>query len=118
MTKQKRRSKSFAKLVLLLFAVFAVGYLALAGAKQAFHEHFERSPTPRCNGGHRFQQADIYPAELRGDLALDTCTGQLCKTWNWTAHSAVGAAHVPYEGIPLCRILANPGSKGETAEKP
>jgi hypothetical protein len=102
----KRRSRSFAKLVLLLLLVVSAGYLAISWARHAFDDHFGESAVPKCTGDHRFQQVDIYPVELRGDLALDTCTGQLCKTWKWTARSFAGGAHAQYEGIPLCSLLA------------
>ena len=106
----KRRSRSFAKLILLLLLVVGAGYLAISSARHVFDDHLGKSAILKCTGGHRFQPVEIYPVELRGDLALDTCTGQLCKTWKWSAQSVAGAAHAQYDSVPLCRLLADPGS--------
>jgi hypothetical protein len=112
----KKRLKSFAKLVALVFLVGVIGYLVLTWAGRTLSEHFGKTPTAQCNNDHRFQQVDVYPVELRGDVALDTCTGQLCKTWQWTAQSATGAARMRYEGLPLRQLLAGRGSAGGTTE--
>jgi hypothetical protein len=41
---------------------------------------------------------------VRGDVALDTCSGQLCKTWEWVSPDK----HIQnsYQGLSLCSDLA------------
>jgi hypothetical protein len=44
-----------------------------------------------CKPDHRFERTEVYPVSLRADIALDSCTDQLCKTWDWTSKSPTNA---------------------------
>jgi hypothetical protein len=57
-----------------------------------------------CSADHRFERTEVYPIGLRADIALDSCTGQLCKTWTWTA-KAPNSAWAVYENLPVCASL-------------
>lgn len=54
------------------------------------------SPTPLFAG--------MQPA----NFALDTSTGQLCKTWDWVS---VGSPRSEVNGLPECRTLAQVARK-------
>ncbi len=43
---------------------------------------------------------------MRADIALDSCTGQICKTWNWEVKSGVNSPWKTYENAPLCKDVA------------
>lgn len=65
-------------------------------------------PAPKCASAHRFEKVEIYPMNLRADIALDSCTGQLCRTWPWEVKSSAGnSPWKTYEDAPLCRDLAS-----------
>jgi hypothetical protein len=112
----RKRLKSFAKLLCLLVLLVVGGYWVVSRVGQVSHAHFKGSAVPQYNHEGRFRQVDVFPAELKGDLALDSNTGQLCKTWKWSSQTPPGAAHARYEGIPLCSSLADPGSGGSAAQ--
>ena len=60
----------------------------------------------QCAAENRFRQTDVYPMVLWADIALDSCTGQLCRTWE----SKPKTANTPWESyadIPLCVDLPN-----------
>ena len=59
-----------------------------------------------CPADHRFQKVEVYPISLRSDLALDSCTGQLCRTWDWHAVTK-NSIWSTYEDLPTCASLPN-----------
>jgi hypothetical protein len=61
------------------------------------------APKP-CQADHRFVKSDI--PGLNGSMALDSCTGQLCKTWAWVAVSPKSSAK-QFEALSLCAELPN-----------
>jgi hypothetical protein len=63
-------------------------------------------PAPKCATDHRFEKMDVYPMNLRADIALDSCTGQVCRTWDWAPKITSGeSAWSTYESRPLCSDL-------------
>ena len=58
----------------------------------------------QCSADHRFSNMSDLPVTVRGDVALDTCTGELCKTWEWV--STVKQVQNSYQSLPLCSDLA------------
>lgn len=80
--------------VLLLLATVACDQLA---------KETETGPTrPTENRSHpigRFEKIQNF----RVDVALDTQTGQLCKTWEW--QSTNRNSPDPYENLPTCAFL-------------
>ncbi len=42
---------------------------------------------------------------LRADIALDSCTGQICRTWPWVIKQGVTSAWSIYKDAPLCKDL-------------
>jgi hypothetical protein len=63
--------------------------------------------TAHRNNEHRFQQVDVASTNLRVDLAFDTCTGRVCKTWEWNAQTSDDPFHAPYRNVPLCATSSN-----------
>jgi hypothetical protein len=63
-----------------------------------------RTARRECSADHRFVNMSDLPLTVRGDVALDTCTGQLCKTWEWVSTDT----HVQnsYQSLSLCSELA------------
>jgi hypothetical protein len=60
--------------------------LLLTGCQQPTPQVVSPQPTEKSPGDHRFVQVDGNLAlNLPGSLALDTQTGQLCRTYNWTS---------------------------------
>jgi len=100
----RRRLVSLIKLTLLVLAVGVVGFLALGGIRGRLGGA-STTPGPRCNADHRFAQLDLSPA-LKADLAFDSCTGEICRTWNWSAAVVNDPAHAPFKDTPLCAALA------------
>lgn len=94
--------------ILLFCSVF------LVGCEDIDHPADTKPPNPThvepvqhtCAVDHRFEKTDVYPITLRADIALDTCTGNLCRTWNWTAKQS-GTVWSTYEDLPLCSSLHN-----------
>lgn len=70
------------------------------GARAAVAEN----PCPTVKGGdpNRFKTVDVYPVGMRQNLALDSSTGQMCRTWNWQT----GGGRSPYNGFPTCASLS------------
>jgi hypothetical protein len=62
--------------------------------------------TTMCSANHRFERTEVYPVAMRADIALDTCTGELCRTWNW-APKGPGTAWGIYADLSLCSDLPN-----------
>ena len=62
-------------------------------------------PTPKCTTEHRFERVDVYPMNMRADIALDSCTGQICRTWSWEVKDGVRSAWSTYQQAPLCKDL-------------
>lgn len=60
-------------------------------------EKAESAPLDR----QRFKTVDVYPVGMRVNLALDTSTGQLCRTWNWQTNGGQS----PYNHLPTCASL-------------
>ncbi len=60
----------------------------------------------QCTAENRFKQTEVYPVTMRADIALDSCTGQLCRTWNWSPRVANNPWGV-YADLPLCLDLPN-----------
>jgi hypothetical protein len=58
----------------------------------------------QCSADHRFVNMSDLPLTVRGDVALDTCTGQLCKTWEWV--SSLKNVQNSYQALSLCSELA------------
>jgi hypothetical protein len=56
-----------------------------------------------CATDHRFTDPVGLPYSIRGNVALDGCTGRLCKTWSWE----MKVGHSPYQDLPLCSDLPN-----------
>jgi hypothetical protein len=86
--------------------------LATLGCDHVSQRHTDSSPDSlsahaanTCSSDHRFQKTDIYPVAMRADIALDTCTGQLCRTWPWEA-KAQGSPWAIYQSLPLCSNLS------------
>jgi len=46
------------------------------------------------------------PWGLLPNIALDTCTGQLCRTWDWQLIDPKGPGS-GYQDLPLCSSLPN-----------
>jgi hypothetical protein len=63
-------------------------------------------PAPKCTTDHRFERMEVYPMNLRADIALDSCTGQVCRTWDWAPKGTSETAWTTYESRPLCSDLA------------
>lgn len=104
------------------------GFLALAvwgclyGCVWAFHQLRDQwnapvvgatarmSPQPqetapaKCTEDHRFERTEIYPIGLRADIALDSCSGKLCKTWSWVSTNK-NSVSANYEDLPVCSEL-------------
>lgn len=60
-------------------------------------------PTRECAATHRFTSLDVNPM-VRGDVAFDTCTGKLCKTWDWVSTNK--GIQGGYGSLPFCSDLA------------
>jgi hypothetical protein len=65
---------------------------------------FQSNWRRECSADHRFANMSDLPISVRGDVALDTCSGQLCKTWEWVSQDK----HVQnsYQSLALCADLA------------
>jgi len=50
----------------------------------------------------RFKTVDVYPVGMRPHLALDSDTGQLCRTWNWQTNGG----RSPWNRLPTCASLS------------
>lgn len=50
----------------------------------------------------RFKTVEVYPVGMRQNLALDSYTGQLCRTWNWKTNGGKSS----YNGLPTCASLS------------
>jgi hypothetical protein len=69
------------------------------------------APAPKpitrvCSVDQRFERTEVYPITMRADIALASCTGQLCRTWNWSSKNPSNAWAV-YQDLPLCSSLPN-----------
>lgn len=62
---------------------------------------------PKCTADHRFEKTEVYPIGLRADIAMDSCTGKLCKTWAWVAKDAKNTNSIwaTYQELPVCSEL-------------
>lgn len=49
----------------------------------------------------RFKPVEVYPVGMRVNLALDSYTGQLCRTWNWQTNGGKS----PWNHLPTCASL-------------
>lgn len=65
------------------------------------------APQQMCKADHRFEKTDVYPVGLRADIAIDSCTGQLCRTWNWQPKGDRETVWTTYQYLPLCASLPN-----------
>jgi hypothetical protein len=104
---------------LFFIAVCAFGYFAYRGVKAVWFTPAPAvvsaapevqvpvtpPPTP-CSVDHRFERTEVYPISLRADIALDSCTGQICRTWSWHALQK-NSVWATYEDAPLCSELPN-----------
>lgn len=61
-------------------------------------EKVQSTPADR----QRFKTVEVYPVGMRQNLALDSYTGQLCRTWNWQTNGGKS----PYNGLPTCASLS------------
>ena len=59
-----------------------------------------------CSVDHRFERTEVYPIGLRADIALDSCSGKLCKTWSWEAKPGTNPWQ-EYNDLPICSDLPN-----------
>ncbi len=60
-----------------------------------------------CSTDHRFEKLEVNPINLRADIALDSCTGQVCRTHDWFFQGQhTKTAWDTYAGAPLCSELA------------
>jgi hypothetical protein len=59
-----------------------------------------------CSEPNRFERTEVYPIGMRADIALDRCTGKLCKTWSWQAKTD-NSPWKTYEDLPECSSLPN-----------
>jgi hypothetical protein len=50
----------------------------------------------------RFKTVEVYPVGMRQNLALDSYTGQMCRTWNWQT----SGGRSPYNHFPSCASLS------------
>jgi len=85
---------------------------AKAKADQASADQRAAGPAPQATAAirirstdHRFERTEVYPLALRADIALDTCTGNLCRTWPCEAKTT--NAWSTYQDLPLCSELPN-----------
>ncbi len=83
---------------------------SLAGCDQ-----FSQAPTKRENpcaavsrsgDPQRFKTVEVYPVGMRQNLALDSHTGQMCRTWNWQTNGG----RSPSNHFPTC---ASPSGQPE-----
>jgi hypothetical protein len=77
--------------------------LAQTSAKGA-HAVVSENPCPTAKVGdsNRFKTVDVYPVGMRQNLALDSSTGQMCRTWNWQT----SGGRSPYNRFPTCASLS------------
>ena len=64
-----------------------------------------------CHADPRFQKVEVYPIGMRVNLALDVCTGNLCRTWNWRTNGGQS----PYNQLPTCASLSNSDAQVQPA---
>jgi hypothetical protein len=83
-----------------------------AKADQAAADRRAARPAPKsrpvtriCSTDHRFERTEVYPQAFRADIAPDTCTGQLCRTWPWAPKTT--NAWSAYQDLPLSSELPN-----------
>jgi hypothetical protein len=77
---------------------------APAGARAAVTEPVKSAP--HCSSDHRFEKMEVYPTNLRADIALDSCTGQVCRTWDWTPKNQnLNTPWNAHKYDPLCSTL-------------
>lgn len=80
-------------------------FLSTTGCDQLEHASSQSSPRPsvasetRTHPIGRFEKIQNF----RVDVALDTQTGQLCKTWPWQSTNRNSVD--PYETLPTCDVL-------------
>jgi len=82
--------------------IFTAVLLLSAVACDQLATETETGPRPTENRSHpigRFEKIQNF----RVDVALDTQTGQLCKTWEW--QSTNRNTPDPYENLPTCAFL-------------
>jgi hypothetical protein len=60
----------------------------------------------KCTMDHRFERTEVYPIGLRADIALDSCSGRLCKTWAWVAKDTK-SVWATYQELPVCSELSD-----------
>jgi hypothetical protein len=121
MKEWKEKLKEFWTLVLGYGLLASVIWLGLYGCVWGFRELSDKWNSPsivtappagatpailptKCNQDHRFEKTETYPISLRADIALDTCSGKLCKTWSWVS-KIPNSAYATYEDLPVCSEL-------------
>src|SRR5438309_9126368 len=57
-----------------------------------------------CDATNRFHLTEAYPLGEKTGLALDSCTGQLCRTWDW-GYSDKRHAQGSLDSVPTCVSL-------------
>jgi hypothetical protein len=64
----------------------------------------ENPCTVVAKGGdpQRFKTVEVYPVGMRQNLALDSYTGQMCRTWNWQTNGG----RSPSNHFPTCASLS------------
>jgi hypothetical protein len=116
----KRRSKSFAKLILLLLLVVGAGYLAISWARHVFDDHYDKSAILKCTGDHRFQPArggrsssmrstngtGKSSGRGRGTSKTQNCTNGIERTFS-------KCSHTPTSWAPLisCAVWSTPARR-------
>jgi len=82
-----------------IIVILGLIYLAWVGAKSKWGKVVISEEAPLYIQKHRFQHVDGYPI----DLAFDTWTGQICRTWNWDER--VLPESKAYATVVLCSSL-------------
>jgi hypothetical protein len=88
-------------IALLALAVFLHQNGCFSDPPPKTHSENRPQASRECAVNRRFTTANTM---VRGDVAFDTCSGQLCRTWDWfnsNKHIENG-----YGSLPLCSVLA------------
>ena len=90
--------------LLFLGMVAGCDQLAQTPAKGAHSSTAEIPCTATIKSGNpqRFKTVDVYPVGMRQNLALDSSTGEMCRTWNWQTNGG----RSPSNHFPTCASLS------------
>jgi hypothetical protein len=97
----------YVRVVAIMTTLLLIGLLA--GCDQLAQtptkgQHAENPCAPMTKGGdpQRFKTVEVYPVGMRQNLALDSYTGQMCRTWNWQTNGG----RSPSNHFPTCASLS------------